>query len=314
MIIYSFDGDVKEIEIKNVNFEDDIFYWFNLNLEELQEYNNKLFYFNNSTIEECISLSQLAKVDFFDNYIYMVLNSLKYEDGKVIPDEFNVYLSEKYIVTVSKKDVKILSDLRNDIGNYKSSLYFSKDRSTSKILYYIIDRLIQSDYQIINRLENAADVLEMQIMKNQDREFLNEFLNLRHQVHILRRCVTPLRYIGDNILSNENNVISERDMDNFHHINSKIEKLMFSMESLIQYTALVREALETEMANKTNELVKRFTIISMFFSPLTLITGIYGMNFRMPECDWRFGYIYSLLLMVGVSMGLFLYFKSKKWL
>lgn len=314
MIIYSFDGDVKEIKLEEINLHGDLFYWINLNVEELKELNGKLFKFSNSSIDECISFSQLAKVDFYENYIFLVLNSLSYEGKKVCSIEFNVFLTEKLIVSVSKKDVKILVDLQKDIDNFKSSMYFSQEISTSKILYYILDRLILYDYEIINKIENAADILEIKIMNNPEKEYLNEFLNLRHQIHILRRCITPLRYIGDNILSNENNLIKKENIKYFHQINSKIEKLIFSLESLVQYTALVREALETEVANRTNELVKLFTIISMFFSPLTLLTGIYGMNFKIPEYKWEYGYLFSLGLMLCISIGLYIYFKRKKWL
>ncbi|MEG0642235.1 MAG: CorA family divalent cation transporter, partial [Clostridium sp.] len=70
----------------------------------------------------------------------------------------------------------------------------------------------------------------------------------------------------------------------------------------------------TEMANKTNELMKLFTIVAMIFSPLTLITGIYGMNFRIPEYKWGYGYLYVIILMIVVSVALFIYFKKRNWM
>lgn len=314
MKIYSIDSDIKEIESDKIDFKCDCFYWIDLNPDELRELNRNLFDFKSESLDECESMSQLAKVDFYDNYTFIVLNSLKYENGVVDPDEFNVFLGKKYIVTVSKEDVKIICELQNEIINYKNSAFFSNDRSPSKLLYYILDRLILNDYGIINKLENTADILEIQIMKNPDGEFLQAFLHLRHQVHTLRRCIAPLRYIGDNLLCNENNIIEKEHLKNFHQINSKIDKLMFSLESLVQYIVLVREAFEAEMANKTNSLMKLFTIVAMFFSPLTLITGIYGMNFKIPECTWEYGYYFALFLMFFISLGLFIYFKRKKWL
>lgn len=314
MNVYSIDEEINEIDYKNINFNDKCFYWIDLNPKELRAINQSLFSFEYDTISECESISQFAKVDFYDNYTFLVLNSLKYENGIVKPDEFNIYLGKNYIITVSKNDVKILKELKEEILNYKNSLLFSKDRSPSKFLYYILDRLILSDYEIISKLENTADALEIQMMKNPEGPFLQAFLHLRHQVHTLRRCVAPLRYIGDNLLCNENNIIEKVCIKYFNQINLKIDKLMFSLESLIQYIVLVREAFEAELANKTNSLMKLFTIIAIFFSPLTLITGIYGMNFKIPEYSWKFGYFYSLFLMAFVSICLFVYFKRKKWL
>lgn len=314
MKIYSFDGDIKEINIEEVDFSKENFYWFDLNPQELEALDNKFFNYDYDCILECKSVSQLAKVDFYDEYIFLVLNSLKYENGIVIPDEFNIFLNKKFIVTVSKKEVKILEELKSELFNYKNNIFFSRDKSPAKLLYYIIDKLVLNDYQIISTLENVADSLEIHIMKKPDKQFLNGLLHLRHQVHTLRRCIAPLRYIGDNLLVNENGMITTEQLKYFAQINSKIEKLIFSLESLVQYIAMVREAFETEMANKTNELMKLFTIVSMFFSPLSLITGIYGMNFKMPESRWDYGYLYVIILMLTVSFLLFKYFKKKNWL
>lgn len=314
MKIYSFDGDIKEINIEEVDFSKENFYWFDLNPQVLEALDNKFFNYDYDCILECKSVSQLAKVDFYDEYIFLVLNSLKYENGIVIPDEFNIFLNKKFIVTVSKKEVKILEELKSELFNYKNNIFFSRDKSPAKLLYYIIDKLVLNDYQIISTLENVADSLEIHIMKKPDKQFLNGLLHLRHQVHTLRRCIAPLRYIGDNLLVNENGMITTEQLKYFAQINSKIEKLIFSLESLVQYIAMVREAFETEMANKTNELMKLFTIVSMFFSPLSLITGIYGMNFKMPESRWDYGYLYVIILMLTVSFLLFKYFKKKNWL
>lgn len=314
MRIYSIGDEIKETDIHEITFKENNYYWFDLNPVELDDLNYEYFDFEYSSIEECANMSQVAKVDFFDGYTFIVLNALVYTNGVIHPDEFNVFLKKNCIITVSKEEVKIIKDLQNELLNYKTSVFFSKNKSPARILYFILDKLILNDYEIINKVENTADALEIQIMKNPERQFLNALLHLRHQVHTLRRCIAPLRYIGDNLLCNENCILKENQIKSFQQINSKIEKLIFSLESLVQYIVLVREAFEAEISNKTNELLKHFTIIAMFFSPLTLITGIYGMNFKIPECSWPNGYLYSISLMILVSILLFYYFKRKKWL
>jgi magnesium transporter len=87
MKIYSFDGDINEINIEEVNFGSQNLYWFDLEPEELENCNKNFFNYDDDSILECKSISQLAKVDFYDEYIFLVLNSLKYENGIVVPDE-----------------------------------------------------------------------------------------------------------------------------------------------------------------------------------------------------------------------------------
>ena len=68
-------------------------------------------------------------------------------------------------------------------------------------------------------------------------------------------------------------------------------------------------------SNRVNEVAKTLTAYAAIFAAITLITGIYGMNFRhMPELSWRFGYAWGLGLMVAAAGGLWVYFRRKRWL
>jgi magnesium transporter len=67
--------------------------------------------------------------------------------------------------------------------------------------------------------------------------------------------------------------------------------------------------------NRLNETMKRLTVLAAFLASMTVITGVYGMNFEyMPELKWRYGYLWVLFLMAGSTVGLFLWFKRKQWL
>jgi magnesium transporter len=71
----------------------------------------------------------------------------------------------------------------------------------------------------------------------------------------------------------------------------------------------------SSISNKTNEIMKVLTIIATIFIPLTLIAGIYGMNFKyMPEMEWRYGYPMALIVMLVIGIGMVVYFKRKKWM
>ncbi|MPN21920.1 Cobalt/magnesium transport protein CorA [bioreactor metagenome] len=104
-------------------------------------------------------------------------------------------------------------------------------------------------------------------------------------------------------------------MKYFQSLNTKIDKLMMSLESLVQDLALAREAFESEMSNKTNELMKIFTLIATIFLPLNLITSVYGMNVRhIPFMLVNYGFYYLLIIMVVIAILLTYLFKRKKWL
>jgi magnesium transporter len=133
MRIYSIGDEIKETDIREITFNDNNYYWFDLNPEELDDLNYEYFDFEYSSIEECANMSQVAKVDFFDSYTFIVLNALVYTNGVIHPDEFNVFLKKNCIITVSKEEVKIIKDLQNELLNYKTSVFFSKNKSPARI-------------------------------------------------------------------------------------------------------------------------------------------------------------------------------------
>lgn len=120
------------------------------------------------------------------------------------------------------------------------------------------------------------------------------------------------------MVSNDNSIIEKDDMKYFNNINEKINKLILSLESLVQDLALVREAFQSEIANKTNDIMKVFTIITSIitsiFLPLNLLTSMYDMNFQnMSLTSSKYGYYYIVIIMVIICLILIYLFKKKKW-
>jgi magnesium transporter len=164
-------------------------------------------------------------------------------------------------------------------------------------------------------LEAKADKIEISILKNPMHEHVDQLIYLRRQVYKIRKYLNPLRYVGDSLVSNDNSIIEKDDIKYFKNINEKINKLILSLESLVQDLALVREAFESEIANKTNDIMKIFTIITSIFLPLNLLTSMYGMNFEnMPLTSFKYGYYYIVIIMVIICLILIYLFKKKKWI
>jgi len=76
----------------------------------------------------------------------------------------------------------------------------------------------------------------------------------------------------------------------------------------------LREAYQSSIANRANEIMRVFTAITTVFMPLTVITGIYGMNFtNMPELNWKYSYFVVIGLMVTLGLSMFFIFRKKDW-
>lgn len=312
MIILDIINNFKVVE-ENINIKDG-HYWILLKSDELYKIKD-MFVLEEESLNECVNIEQFPKLSFFSGYTFIVFNVLQYKDIEVVSKELNIFLSKDYIITVYKDELNILQSLVDDIRENKNSFFLKEKNRTSIVLYYILDRIILRNYDVISSLEAYADKIEINILKSPRQEQINQLIHLRRQVYKIRKYLNPLRYIGDSLVSNENNIIEKEDIVYFKNLNLKIEKLMLSLEGLVQDLALVREAFESEISNKTNEIMKVFSIVASIFLPLNLITSMYGMNFKnIPFVDHENGYYIISFAMVLISLGLLFLFKKKKWL
>ena len=285
-------------------------YWILADGDELQKFET---IFSLETLKECQDFNQAPKIDFYNKYFFMVINELERKNGEIFSKEINVYLGNNFIVTVYKEKILILKDLIDDIRNSRNSLILNDNKQVDVILYYILDRIIINNYNIIAELECEADKIEIQVLRSPKASQIDDLVRLRREAYKLRKILNPLRYIGDSLIMNENNVIKTSHLNLFKNINYKTEKLMIALDNLNQDLAMVREAYEAEIANKTNELMKVFTIVTTIFLPLELITAIFSLSFdNMPLKSEKFAFYGLIIFMAFLVSLMFVLFKKKK--
>lgn len=319
LVIHGVDMKIYDI-INDLNIDEEALeltkgsYWIMCDAEEIKKLKLKLG-LDNESILECLDFKKVSKIEFYEKYLFLVFNVLVNNNGRIQSRELNIFLSKNYIVTVSKEKIELIEKLIGNIKDLKNCFMLKNNAVPSVVLYYILDRIIINNYNIISELEAEADKIEINILKDPKHEQIDELIHLRRQVYKTRKYLSPLRYIGDSLVSNENEIIERENIKLFMSINNKIDKLMVALDILVQGLGLVREAFESEIANKTNELMKVFTIIATIFLPLNLITSMYGMNFKgLPFVDCEHGYYYMLIFMACTAGILILIFKNKKWL
>jgi magnesium transporter len=146
-----------------------------------------------------------------------------------------------------------------------------------------------------------------------DQDILIRIKDMQEKVMIIRQNIMDKQRVVSNLLKCTlfPGDLTQRLTMVIKDINSLFEYIRFGFDRLdyLQDTFLGLVNLQQ------NKIIKIFTVVSVIFLPPTLIASMYGMNFKvMPELEWRYGYIFSILLMILFSGAVLLYFKRKKWL
>jgi len=182
-------------------------------------------------------------------------------------------------------------------------------------LYSLIDAIVDSHFVILERLDEKTEVLETELIARPQPHTLHSIYGLKRESVFLRKSLWPLREVisslqrGDSPLFARNTLLYLRDV--YDHTIHIIE----SVESLRDVTASMLDIYVSSVSYRISTVMKVLTVITTIFMPLSLIAGIYGMNFKyLPGLEWHWGFFAVLGAMTAISVGMLALFRWKKWL
>lgn len=265
-------------------------------------------------LEDMLSPTQLPKIEITENFVFIYLKSLDYdtESDKVSREQISLVLGPNYVISLQENYSKIFASIRNRLQNGHGRI---RRMHAGYLAYALIDVIVDHYFVVLDEINERVQVLEEEIMQNPLPEVLAKVNDLRAEQLLLRRPIFPLRDVLIEILQDDIPLFGEEIhpylRDVYDHLMQVIQMLEVVRSSITGLFDLYTSA----VSHRMNEVMKVLTIVATFFIPLTFIAGIYGMNFKyMPELDNTWGYPIVLLIMLGISIGMFIYFKCKKWL
>lgn len=315
MYIYQLSQNKILANIKeNLSWYNDSNKYFIICLTKEIEIIQPIFNFDPDTIEECLNFDESIRFDSFENYDFISLNYFYFLDNITFFEEINLYIGTNYIILVGEPKSSIINEIQKYVEQ-KINMITNPTDELNRIYFWIFDKIISNFFISLENLEDKLESIEASIIKRIDKKQFILINNMREQINQLRKYLRPLLYIGDQFLVNENGFIKSKHMRYFKNIDIRMNKLFDYLTSLKEMGDQLLYLYESVLTSQTNDIITRLTIITMFFGPLTIITGIYGMNFKyMPELDSKYGYPFVLCSMLFLSLFIFILFKKKKWL
>ncbi len=203
-------------------------------------------------------------------------------------------------ISWDERGIRIRGD--KDAMNSIKNLLIRRD-SAGQIIWSIL----QYEYKTLDRLEEKVEKLQNVSIHEYSQDTLHTILKIKKFLFLIHRDYIRLRNTVEVIIDEG---IEIKEMKN---VLRDLNELIYDVEYLVDGTTVAIELMQNTLTSRLNQIMKILTVIATIMMPLTLITGIYGMNFRnMPEIYWSFGYYYSLLLMLFIGLLMIYYFKKKK--
>ncbi len=276
----------------------------------------RAFSFDDDTVRDCTDLDESVRLASYDGYDFISLVNIEAHDACVITSELNLYLSGHYLILVMPDaSTNRIDSLVNRFQADITQLHGPEEAYLSRALGTLLHLLLQDSSETLECLEDSLEALQDRVICRVDKRHLAEITKLHKHCYAAKKHMRAMADIGDQLLVNSNGFLLKSEMRIFQSIGGRLQRLGDYASSLYELSNQLQGTFDSKMQGKTNDAVNKLTIVTVFFGPLTVITGIYGMNFtHMPELDWWFGYPLALLAMVLITLIIYRFFKKSEWL
>lgn len=274
-----------------------------------------VFKFHHLTIEDCIETRNQPKVEAFPSYLYFIVHGVKNETNSAnfVTKELDGYLGRNFVVTYHNEDFRSIDAVKKQIR----STPFHCQRGAAYLLHQILDQLVDLYMPVVDDFDVAINLLEDRVfmMNKNNTKILEEIMDLRRSVARLKRISSRQLDVLYRLSHGEFPQIDDHILPFYRDVHDHLLRISDLSENYRDLVSSLFDILFAVTANKTNDVMKVLAVFSSIILPLSLIAGIYGMNFEnMPELHSRYGYFGALILMLLIGGGLFIYFWRKGWI
>ena len=278
----------------------------------------KEYEFHPLDIEDCRSVNQRPKIDEYDDYYFLILHFPFFDKANkfVRVKEVKIFWGKDYIVTIGRSHwvVKnLFKDLqkKHELGSDDLSDIVE---SSDSLLYNILDRLMVETYTLILRIGTEVDGINYDIFSKKSEKVIEQLSITRKNIISLNTTFKPQVRVFHKFESGGIKGYEEDMEDYWGNILDQYQKMFDLVEDYGELIEGLSHTFDSLQTNKTNEIMRILTFISTIMLPLSVISGIYGMNVNLPfmQEGWVFGVIIAVMLIVVV--GFIFYFKKKRWL
>ncbi len=268
---------IKWLQITNPS-EDD----YRLLLEDYQ--------FHPLDIEDCRSSNQRPKLDEYDDYYFLILHFPYFDKGNqfIRIREVKIFWGKDYIITIGKSHwvvKKLFEEMQEDLHDEDEDAQ-EKFASSDILLYTILDRLMLETYTLIMRIGAEVDLINYDIFNKKARSIIELISVTRRNIIMLNTSFKPqLRVLhmfeGGSIKGFVDPEVLDME-DYWGNILDQYQKMFDSIEDYGELVEGLSSTFDSLQTNRTNDIMRLLTIFNAVLLPLTVVTGLFGMNLEFP--------------------------------
>ena len=281
--------------------------------ENLEEIGNHLA-IHPLTLEDILDTSQRPKMEDFDQYLFIELNMLLWDQdhSQIEAEQVSLIFGENYVVTFQAYEKDVFDPIRKRLREGNSRL---TRQGADYLAYALIDTIVDHYFIVLENLGEQIEFLEEELVTDPDPGTLQTIHELKRELIFLRKSIWPLREVISALERGESSLFQESSLIYLRDVYDHTIQIIDTVETFRDMVSGMLDIYLSSVSNRMNEVMKVLTIIATVFIPLSFVVGLYGMNFSyMPELKLRWGYFGVWAVIIFVVVGMLTFFRRKKWL
>jgi magnesium transporter len=265
-------------------------------------------------LEDIMHTGQRPKMEDFNDYLFIVLKMLQYneKENETKTEQVSIILGSNYVIAFQEDEGDVFDFIRERIRTDRGR---TRKMGADYLAYSLLDAIVDNYFMVLEKIGEKIEDIEDELVKNPTPEVLQTIHSLKRELIFLRKSVWPLREVISRLERWESPLIDKSIDIYLRDVYDHTIQVIDALETFRDMLSGMLDIYLSSVSNRMNEVMKVLTIIATIFIPLTLITGIYGMNFKyMPELEALWGYPMVYIIMLAVSGVMLVYFRRKKWL
>lgn len=272
-----------------------------------------VFHFHELAVEDALGAAHHPKVESYGDYLYLILHGIDFSasEHRFTTRDIDFFLGAQFLVTVHP-------GVSRSIGKI-NGMCSRNDRvladGPGALLHRIVDTMVDNYRPEVDKLDDRLDTLEEKVFDGSDTQLAREILVFKKDVSSLRQVVLPQRDVVGRLARREFAIINESLAYKFRDVHDHLVRLADEAMFFQDRITSILDAHLASVSNQLNSVMKVLTVIATLFMPLTVLTGMYGMNVELPHLPGgdRAQFWWIVGMMLAMSGGMLMFFRRRGW-